>query len=65
MKTYYITMVWSNRFSISFSSWDYELSRSTLLLLDQIEEACFSVSITNVIYNYLNERVSFIGRRKN
>ena len=50
-------MVWNDRFSISFSSWDYELSRSVLLLLDQIEAACFPVSNPDVIYNYLNERV--------
>ena len=44
------------RFSISFSSWDYELSKSVLLLLDLVEEARCAIPITNVLYHYLTTR---------
>lgn len=45
------------RFSISFSSWDYELSKSVLLLLDLVEEARCAIPMSNVLYHYLTTRV--------
>ena len=48
------------RYSILFSSWSYELSKSVLLMLERLEKAKRGIPIVDVLFLYLTKRVYFV-----
>lgn len=49
------------RFSITLSSWNYELSSSVANLLKYIEDQGKSLPVVDILYEFLTSRVSHFG----
>lgn len=52
------------RFSISFSSWNYDLSSCVTCLLEEVERAPSKTPVVDVIYAYLARQVGGIWGTK-
>lgn len=45
------------RYSIVFSSWSYELSKSVVLMINRLEKEKKNVPIVDILFSYLSKRV--------
>lgn len=48
------------RYSILFSSWSYELSKSVQLALERLEKEKRGTPIVDILFLYLTKRVCFV-----